>query len=684
MTARIPQSGRRRLPVLLCTLCFALSTVRAELLLSAPYPDLATAVSAAEPLAEWDGAIGLLKEPPPGGFRLVLADSSDPDVLERRRRAAAAAGLSGLQIAPLPPDASPPVPLAAVEVKRFTRRAAAEHAATDARREGAWAELVVERAATSLIQVKLEGYADREAANRDAVRLREAGIEFWIPLPDPQQGWSIQAGVFRSAEHAGHRIRRLRALDFDNVRQVPLVYEEGAYRVVTLPRAQGATPATEGVVLLKTPAAPPPPPESPPPDGTFRIGLERMHAESGVLADSAARAEGSHYLHGTVALEGALNRAWELRLAGRFDTLIQRGEDAFERTDLDYGESYLRYRDRERRVTFGTQRVVWGRVDELPPTDRLAVQDATRLVLDDYEARRRAVGALRWEEFAGAWKLDLLYLPRFREAELPPEESIWSPVDRSRGRLLGLPDSPTLAALVAEGRFITEDSGHGGWGVRLSRGGERLEYALTLQSTRHSLPYYSLHPAVRSALLADPVDIVGALASAPTTFIARHPRTRVAGGDLGFAVGGYTFRFEAVWLSDQPATSETLRYLTLEAAEWVAGVEFFPGDAELRVTLQLGGQHLLDAQEPLLEEENRYTLFGELESHYLRHRWRGRLRFSHGLDRRDLYLNPEFAFLGREPHEFYLGYHHFQGEERSLGGFHENHNLLTLGWRGRF
>jgi hypothetical protein len=79
------------------------------------------------------------------------------------------------------------------------------------------------------------------------------------------------------------------------------------------------------------------------------------------------------------------------------------------------------------------------------------VQDATRFVLDDLEDRRRAVLALRWEEFVGEYKLDALYVPFFRAAELPDEDSIWSPVDRSRGRIAGVPPDPLQAAAGPRG-----------------------------------------------------------------------------------------------------------------------------------------------------------------------------------------------------------------------------------------
>jgi hypothetical protein len=438
-----------------------------------------------------------------------------------------------------------------------------------------------------------------------------------------------------------------------------------------------------GVLELGT-RPPPPSVTAPEADSAARIGFDQLRAEAGFLPQSGARADGSHYLHGRVSVEWPVAERWSARLAGRVDGYLQTGDDDYTEVDLDYGESYLRYRDPGRSVTVGAQTVLWGRVDELRPTDQLSVHDATRFVLDDLEDRRRAVPAVRWEEFFGEYKLDALYVPFFRAAQLPETESIWSPVDRSRGRIAGVPSDPVLSQLIEDGRFTEDDDGRGGWGVRLSRAGRGFDYAVTLQDARRSLPYYELNAQVRDALLADPADVEGALAAAPDTFIARHPRRWVVGGDVGVATEHATWRFEAAWLSDEPATTEDFRFIELDAMEWAAGADLFPGDGDLRVTLQLGGRHLLDAPDGLVDRENSVSVYGDVESSFGQDRWRARLRFFQGLDERDTYLNPGLSFVGWEPHEFTLGYHYFDGSDGTLGGFYKDNDLITLGWWARF
>ncbi|WP_208321235.1 DUF1302 family protein [Thiohalophilus thiocyanatoxydans] len=529
----------------------------------------------------------------------------------------------------------------------------------------------------------------------DVSRQSSAGIDTLTIAPGAGNGSAPGTGVFGEECTVYPPIRHPGRPGYSFIYSVPLAraasdpdatrLAEGESVPAAPSRFAGSVDNSKGLMIGSQPEPVPEAPEQDPGAANMpRLVVDPIWIEAGALVDDEARAAGSHYLHSTLAMEWLYSDNWEARLGGRVDGYMQRGDADFEKSELDYAESYLRYRNADRTVTLGAQTVLWGRVDELPPTDRLSVQDVSRFVLDDLEDRRRAVPAVRWEEFVGAHKLDLLYVPQFRAAERPQEESIWSPVDRDRGRLIGMPANPLLAPLVTGGRFAEDDDGRGGWGLRLSRAGHNLDYGLTVQDARHSLPYYELAPAVRSSLLANSSDVEGALAAAPDTFTARHPRTWVVGGDLAFSAGRSTWRLEAAWLSDQPATTEDLRYTTVEALDWVAGVEFFPGDRNLRMTAQLRGLHLLNAKDELLDRETIYTLFGDIENSFERERWRVRLRYSIGLDEHDVYLNPELAFQGREPHELYLGFHYFDGAPNTPGGFHRHHDLFTLGWRARF
>jgi hypothetical protein len=399
--------------------------------------------------------------------------------------------------------------------------------------------------------------------------------------------------------------------------------------------------------------------------GGLEIALGRAQLEFAPLLKSGESVDSTNYGHISASATWDSGAAWEMRLAGRVDGYSQTGKPTWDEVTLDYDDSYLRYRGENLRFTAGAQTVIWGRIDEIPPTDRLSVQDLTRYILDDLQDRRRARPLLRMEGFWGDNKLDLVWYPTFRGAELPDKDSIWYPVDRSRGEIIGIESTPVMAAVVA-GAAIDDDTpaGDGGGGLRYSRTESAFDFALTAQYGRQSVPYYRYDVA-------------------SNTLEAEYPRAWSLGGDVGFEAADATWRFEVAWISDIPVTRDDMTYTKVKGVNWGAGVEFHPGDGDARVNLQLVGTNLYNTPD-ILDRTEIYNLNGSVEIPFAQERWRARMRFFVGLDKKDVYVNPEIAFLGWEPHEFYLELHHFDGEDGTLGGFHEDHSLLAVGWRAEF
>ena len=320
----------------------------------------------------------------------------------------------------------------------------------------------------------------------------------------------------------------------------------------------------------------------------------------------------------------------------------------------------------------GAQRIIWGRTDEFSPTDRLSTRDYTRLVLDPLEYRRRASPALRIEWAAMNRELDLVYLPRFREAELPGADSIWFPVDRASGAVVGLPLPEALQPALRGARVDNAIDGDPGYAVRYAQTGASWDFAVTAQRVHNPEPYFTLVQAPTP--------------TRPAQLAAVYPRGWVLGGDAGMALGAYTLRAEAAWLEASPYTRADSFALGLsEELNWALGVDAFPGDGDLRVTAQVTGRHLLDADNPV-DFEDILTLLGDVETPLIMagRPWRVRLRYSFRLDEHGSYLNPELVFTGWEPSELYLGAHLFDGDYGTAEDFYGDRDMAVIGWRARF
>lgn len=399
---------------------------------------------------------------------------------------------------------------------------------------------------------------------------------------------------------------------------------------------------------------------------TWRFGIDDVLVEAGRLSNDAPEARTLLALRGTPYAVWQPNRGWEVRAGVLLEADTQSGGLLdYDRTRADLADTYVRYRSGGMRLTAGAQTIVWGRVDALPVIDRVSRVDLTRFILDDLPQRRRAQWALRWEQnFGDDLKLDAVLLPDFRPARLPDERSVWHPVNQLTGRILGIAPDPALAALVRNAELRRDDSGAGGAAVRLTRTGDAWDWGVTLARTRQSLPYYRLEPA-------------------GPALVATHPYGNFVGVDGETTAFGATWRAEVGYTDGVLATRPGGQPVDTAALEAVAGVEFFPGGKNTRVTLQLAARSLR-ADGPLLELKEYVGVNGEVESTFGQGRWRASLRFMSGLNVRDLYLAPELAYLGWEPHELYVAARHFDGESRSLGGFHRDHGMLAVGLRTRF
>jgi len=395
---------------------------------------------------------------------------------------------------------------------------------------------------------------------------------------------------------------------------------------------------------------------------SFRV--DSLRTELGGFTQDAAP-EGDFYLNAAASMKGWTGENWEYAVGMRLDAQAQIGTPDYSSAKIDYAENFLRWRSPEMRVTLGTQNLLWGRVDEIPPVDRLSRADLSHFVLDKLPERRRAVPAVRVERFEGDFKVDMAWVPFFDPAVLPDADSVWHPVDTVNARILGLgpiPLSPGMS--VALGK--EEDGGSGGAGIRVTQTGGGVDYGFSLQRARQSVPYYKVVPGF-------PI----------VTLVAVHPYSWVVGAELEAQMGGATWRMEAAWSSDMPVTAPvTYAYRSEPASDLVVGVEFFPGDGETRVTLQLAGHKT--HTDNVLDRTEYYSLNGDVERTFAQGRWRGNLRFFSGLNENDVYLNPKLTYLGIDKHELFIAAHVFDGSEQTLGGFHKDHDMISVGWQAKF
>ena len=608
----------------------------------------------------------------------------------------------------------------------FTDKQKAEQFVKEQKQSAKTVNLTTQKKPVQRFYVLLKGYTQWSTAFKQAQLLEKQGIKgIEVVKGRFERGYSILVAQYSDKKNAGQQFNKLRSMGLRNVRvytdkvsvyqyivTVHSVRPESAIAKTIQPKAvsdkvndkktTGKTVITEAPKIATRPGAVSDEEEtiilmSDNSDfsSSYEIALEdesenidatvwgaSFNLEEDLFTRDAQDAGHLEYVNARAYIEHSINTNWELRLAGRLDGSYQSGKHGadYDDTDLDYEDSYLRYRNENYRITVGAQTVRWGKVDNLGPLDNMATLDLSRGVMLKWGENYRSSPVVRAEYFNDAGKFDLVYLADFREAELADKDDVWYPIDFRNGRMLGFEYNPAMSGLIINARIDDDFSGDGGWGMRYSTTLDAYDIGLTLQRIRLSTPYFKMNEGLRQQILAGQIPDP---ANYRYTFSEEHPRSWVIGGDAEFQWKSVTWRMEAGWFSDLPATTKTLKYETYDGFKWAGSAEFYPGDADTRVNLQLSGQHI-DEDEKILDLDNVVVLSGEVESLFDNNRWKASGRFNIGLSNKEYILSPEIAYLGAEPFEIYTAYHYMDGAEQTVGGFYKYNNVLTIGIRGKY
>lgn len=392
------------------------------------------------------------------------------------------------------------------------------------------------------------------------------------------------------------------------------------------------------------------------------------------------------YVRAKLAAHLKIRTNWDALLGVRLENWSEYRVGTASRTRLAHAEGFIRFRNEKRRVTLGSQILSWGLMDVQPPTDQIGRLDLNRIVIDDRFRQRRAVPAIRWEEFLDDHGWDIVLLPIFTPSILPHQDSIWYPLNRRRGQAFGFEPQPGLPSLIRLGSVEDDRApkGMGGIGLRIGEDDGGLDWHVTAQRARRSRPYFEIDPAIQ-ALLPNELsllDILSARAESPT-FEVTYPWSSTLGGDLAWDQGNSSWRLEAAWIDGLPLTSRRFALSEKSAFDWAVAWERLTGPGLTRVNLQFSGRHVFDDAD-ILDEYQRLALSGDLDVHLARGKWRARLRFLVGFAPRETIINPEVSRLTDKSGTFFLGFQEFLGRDGTIGGFFDRNDMLKAGWRTGF
>jgi len=429
------------------------------------------------------------------------------------------------------------------------------------------------------------------------------------------------------------------------------------------------------------------------------------------LLDLHLDGEATQWLRGHVDLRSRVGGPYEGGHPGVFNLnhTYQNRSPSLEVNEA-WTEAHLHSAD----LRLGIQKVAWGKLDGVPPTDVVNPRDYHDPLVEDFEERkigvpmalgtyylpelpRLALSGLRatflWVPIAVPPRLALLEERWFPSAVAPNDKFVVSGAALHRSEDLVVP--VTLRTL---NHHPPHDLSDGGFGARLGGTWRETDFDVYHYTGPETGPDVDLRSTAR-ALSLDPLRV-----TSRAVLRQAHDTIHMTGADMATALGGFTVRAEVAWFDDKtylrPASdlareipvkqvidalgaspSHTTRvplaplFPSLDSVEWGVGADYLvQGWVPL---LQLSQTVLLEPAPRLLIADPETRVTATLRKRWLGDRLELDTRGVYTLERGGWFVFPRLSYLLRDDLRVRLGYLAIGGSRKSLiGQFGDNDEVV--------
>ena len=240
-------------------------------------------------------------------------------------------------------------------------------------------------------------------------------------------------------------------------------------------------------------------------------------------------------------------------------------------------EASLQFGGETADVLVGFSRIVWGRLDELQPTDVVNPLDVSRFFFEGRSEARMPVALVRGRFFLGdRATIEAVYVPVFRKGRFDQLDEETSPFNLASDLVAGLGTClaigcPTLPPVfVDDGPPVTVANAQGG--LRLSGTSGRIDWSIAA--------YRGFEPIGLVRLAAAPPFPGG-----PLTLVRTFPRFTMIGGDFETVRGEWGLRGEIAAFVDDNFQLSDPRVVAGSSLDAGLGIDRKAGDYRLSATL---------------------------------------------------------------------------------------------------
>ena len=319
---------------------------------------------------------------------------------------------------------------------------------------------------------------------------------------------------------------------------------------------------------------------------------------------------------------------------------------------IELREAYMDYTAEKWDLRVGRQIIIWGKADGLAITDIISPKDYTEFLARDFDDIRLPVDALRGRLLFDRANVELLWLPVFRPAILPPSGTPWAfkyELPDSIKTEFDVPVAPDLSLKNSElaGKISFYLSG--------------IDFAVSAFYTWDDLP--TLHRTTTS--------------ENDTTSIHYHPehhRLTYVGAEFSMPWRDFVFRGEAAFYRDRysepddPCSEELFKR---NALNWMIGLDWTPGN-DWSVTAQLADDFILDYDKAIVNDEHTMLATLNVSKQLLRQTLTLTSMGYYGINESECFLRSSAEYALTDEMHVLLGWDQFLGDEGMMGQYDDN------------
>lgn len=303
-------------------------------------------------------------------------------------------------------------------------------------------------------------------------------------------------------------------------------------------------------------------------------------------------------------------------------------------TDINLHETYLQFNAPNWDISFGKQRVRWGKSDQLSPVDSINPQDYRQSMAIDLEERAIPSWLLRSRWYGETIGVETIIQPWFEKSEIEYFDSDWALYRNLRQSILTHPAVPMGLKDYARTFTVAESKpdktlDNMSAALRLTLQTEQTDYALSYHYGWETLPTINSFPVSGINFNGDPDTNPAALLAtspAPTNnqIEAGYERQQTIGFEWETVFDPIGFRGEITHIDKVSFLNSNLTSTRKNVTHLVSGIDY-TSESEWYFNFQGSWQHIHEFDNKILYfDKDTIALFGEIRKPV----WRGNLEFA--------------------------------------------------------